>query len=393
MSGKSRHLETEMIRTQTERSSHREHSAPIYATSSFMYESAEQAARLFQGEEEGHIYSRYSNPNNDELIQKLCLAEGMDMGIATASGMAAMFTSMAAFLEQGDHVVASRSLFGSTHQIITKLFPKWGITHTYVDIDQPDTWEAAIRPNTKMILAETPSNPGLDILDMKKMGELAKAYGLLFNVDNCFATPYLQNPADFGADIVSHSATKFIDGQGRVLGGAVLVKEALWEDLLFMSRHTGPSMSPFHGWLLSKSMETLAIRMKHHCEQALGLAKFLEEQKSINWVKYPFLTSHAHHELAKQQMRGGGGMVSFEVSGGAERGVRFMNALEMISLSSNLGDTRTICTHPTSTTHSKLSEDERLSVSITPGLIRVSVGFEHLEDIQQDIVQALDRSA
>jgi len=385
-------FETLAIRHQIERSSQKEHSVPIYATSSFKFDDAEDARALFAEEKEGNIYSRYSNPNNDEFIQKLCLLEGGETGMAMASGMAAMFTSMAAFLSSGDHVVASRSLFGSTHQILTKLLPKWGITSTYVDIKDEEGWEKAITPKTKMIFLETPSNPALDLVDLEKICALAKSKDIIVNVDNCFATPYIQNPIKWGADIVTHSATKFIDGQGRVIGGAIITSEKLFPEIKFMARHTGPAMSPFNGWLLSKSLETLAVRMDKHCENALKLATELEDHAAISRVKYPHLPSFAQYDLAKKQMRQGGGIVTFELKGGIEQGRKFLDALQMISLSANLGDTRSIATHPASTTHSKLSEEERQAVGITPGLVRVSVGLEHIEDIVEDVTRALEIS-
>lgn len=387
------HFETKAIRTQTNRSQHREHSVPIFATSSFLFDDAEMARALFAEEVEGNIYSRYSNPNTNEFIEKMCLLEGTEAGIATASGMAAMFMSMAAFLGSGDHIVASRSLFGSTYQLLTKLFPRWGITHTFVDITAPPTvWEAAIQPETKMIFVETPSNPGLDLLDLAFLGQLAHTKGIILNVDNCFATPYVQNPAAYGAHLVTHSATKLIDGQGRVLGGCILGKKELIQEVLFLSRHTGPAMSPFNGWILSKSLETLAIRVERHGKNAHQLAHWLEQQDGIKKVKYPFLASHPQYELAQKQMRLGGAMLTLELKGGLEQAQKFMDALSMISLSSNLGDTRTIATHPMTTTHSKLSEAERLAVGISPGLIRISVGLEHVEDIQADLAQALNAS-
>ncbi len=385
-------FETNAIRTQTERSGQREHSVPIYATSSFVFNDAEQARALFANEEEGNIYSRFSNPNNDEFIEKLCLLEGVEDGMAMASGMAAMFVSMAAFLNQGDHLLICRSVFGSTHQITTQLLPRWGITHTYVDIHKPEDWEKGIGKNTKMIFLETPSNPGLDIIDLEFVGKLAKRHNLLLNVDNCFATPYLQNPAKYGADIVTHSATKFIDGQGRVIGGAVLGSKECIEKVRFFSRHTGPAMSPFNGWILSKSLETLAVRMEKHCENALHLARHLENHNEVLSVRYPFLPSHPNYKIAKKQMRLGGGMVSFELQGGIERGRKFLNSMKMISFSANLGDTRSIATHPASTTHSKLSVEERASVGITDGLIRISVGLENIQDIIDDIEQAIESS-
>lgn len=388
-----KNFETIAVRTQTERSQHREHAVPIFATSSFVFENAEQGRALFAGEEEGNIYTRFSNPNNDEFIRKLCLMEKTEDGMPMASGMAAMFVSMAAFLRSGDHLLASRSVFGSTHQIITQILPRWGIMHSYVDIKKPETWESHIRPNTKMIFVETPSNPSLDLVDLEWLGKLAQKHNLLLNVDNCFATPYLQRPAEYGAHLVTHSATKFIDGQGRVIAGAVLGSAELIEEVRFFARHTGPALSPFNGWILSKSLETLAIRMEKHSENALKLAQWLETQKEdVLWVKYPHLPSHPQYELAKKQMKLGGGIVTFEVRGGVERGRKFLDSLKMFSLTANLGDTRTIATHPASTTHSKLSEEERLAVGISGGLVRISVGLEHIDDIIGDIHQALKQS-
>ncbi|MBD1211125.1 MAG: aminotransferase class I/II-fold pyridoxal phosphate-dependent enzyme [Ignavibacteria bacterium] len=385
-------FETNAIRLQNERAE-REHSVPIYFTSSFVFEDAEQARAMFADEIPGNIYTRFSNPNNSEFIEKLCALEGTEDGIATASGMAAMWTSLAAFLRSGDHVLASRSLFGSTHQILTTLLPRWGITSSYADIAKPDEWEALIQPNTKMIFVETPSNPALDIIDLEWLGKLARKHNIILNVDNCFATPYLQTPAKYGADLVTHSATKFIDGQGRAIGGAVLGRADLIKEVRFFARHTGPSMSPFNGWILSKSLETLAVRMERHCQSALALAERLQSNPHIAYVKYPFLPSHPQYDLARRQMRLGGGVITFELKGGIDQGRRFLNALQMLSHTANLGDTRTIATHPASTTHSKLKEEERQTVGITPGLIRVSVGLEHLDDITRDIEQAITASA
>lgn len=387
---KSTNFETNAIRSQHERTQYREHSVPLYLTSSFVFENAEQARAMFADEVPGNIYTRFSNPNTTELINKLCLLEGTEDGIATASGMAAMYISMAALLKTGDHVLASRSVFGSTHQILTTIFPKVGISHTYVDIaDTPEKWEQKIQPNTRMIFVETPSNPALDIIDLEWLGGLAKKRNLILNVDNCFSTPYLQNPAKFGAHLVTHSATKFMDGQGRVIGGAVLGTKELIKEVRFFARHTGPSMSPFNAWILSKSLETLAVRMDRHCENALTLAKHLEAHPEVLNVKYPLLPSHPQYHLAKKQMKLGGGVVTFEIKGGIERGRKFLNSLKLISHSANLGDTRTIATHPASTTHSKLTDVERAAVGITPGLIRISVGLENIKDIIADMDQAI----
>ena len=381
--------ETEAIRTQAERTGFREHSVPVYLTSSFVFEDAEQARAMFADEIPGNIYSRYSNPNTNEFVEKLCKLEGTEEGIATASGMAAMYCSMAALLKSGDHVLACRSVFGSTHQILNTLFPRFGISHTYADVNSPETWEEKIQANTRMIFVETPSNPALDLIDLEWLGKLANKKNIILNVDNCFATPYLQNPARWGAHIVTHSATKFIDGQGRVLGGAVLGTKDLIREVKFFARHTGPSMSPFNAWVLSKSLETLAVRMDRHCQNAYEIARYLEKHPQVTRVKYPMLPSHPQFDLAKKQMRLGGGLVTFEVKGGLDQGRKFLNSLEMISHTPNLGDTRTIAIHPASTTHSKLTDEERAAVGISPGLIRISAGLENVQDIIADIERAI----
>ncbi|MFZ4621730.1 MAG: trans-sulfuration enzyme family protein [Bacteroidota bacterium] len=389
---KSKKFETNAVRTQVPRSPMREHSVPLYMTSSFVFDDAEQARALFADEIPGNIYTRFSNPNNSEFIEKMCLLEGAEDGIATASGMSAVFTSFASLLKSGDHLLVSRSVFGSTHQILTMILPKWGITHTYADIDKPETWEGLIQPNTKMIFIETPSNPALDIIDLSWIGGLAKKHNILLNVDNCFCTPYLQRPIEFGADLVIHSGTKFLDGQGRAIGGIIVGKKELIKDVRFFARHSGPSLSPFNAWILSKSLETLAVRMDRHCENAMKLAQHLEKHSEIEKVKYPFLPSHPQHHLALKQMKLGGGLVTFIVKGGIDRGRKFLNSLLMLSHTANLGDSRSIATHPASTTHSKLTDAERAAVGILPGLIRVSVGLEHIDDVIADIEQALERS-
>lgn len=387
-----RNFETDAIRAQHQRTPFREHSVPLYLTSSFVFDDAEQARAMFADEIPGNIYSRYSNPNTNEFIDKLCRMEGTEDGIGTASGMAAMYSSMAALLKSGDHVLACRSVFGSTHQILNTIFPKFGISHSYADVNEPDTWEKKIQPNTRMIFVETPSNPALDLIDLEWLGKLAAKHNLILNVDNCFATPYLQQPAKWGAHIITHSATKFMDGQGRVIGGAILGKKELIKEIRFFTRHTGPSMSPFNAWILSKSLETLAVRMERHCQNALTLAQHLEKHPDVVKVKYPFLPSHPQHALAKKQMKMGGGIVTFEIKGGLDQGRRFLNSLQMISHTPNLGDTRTIAIHPASTTHSKLSEEERAAVGITSGLIRIAVGLEDVNDIIGDINQAIEAS-
>ncbi len=385
--------QTKAIREQAERSSHREHAVPLYLTSSFIFDNAEQGRAIFAEEEEGNVYSRYSNPNTTEFINKVCAMEGAEAGLAFSSGMAAVFASFAALLKSGDHIVSCRAIFGSTHQLFTKLFPRWGITTTYVDASKPDDWENAIQPNTKMIFLETPSNPGLELVDLEWLGKFKEKYpNIILNVDNCFATPYLQKPIQYGFDLVSHSATKYMDGQGRVLGGVVVGKKELIDELMFFIRNTGPSMAPFNAWVISKSLETLGLRMDRHCSNALQLAETLEKHPEVEGVRYPFLPSHPQYELAKKQMKAGGGIVTFDIKGGFERAKRFLDALQMIHITSNLGDSRTIATHPASTTHSKLSENERLQLGIQPGSIRISVGLEDVEDIIGDITQALNHS-
>lgn len=386
------HFETDAIRISASKSSQREHSSPIYLTSSFTFDSAEEARQMFAEEIDGNIYSRYSNPNSSDLIQKVCAAEGTESGIATSSGMAAMFGSIASLLQQGDHILASRSLFGSTHQLLTRIFPKWGITSTYGDISDFQHWDKLIQPNTKMLFIETPSNPGLEIIDLEWAGKFAAAHNLILVVDNCFATPYLQQPAKWGAHIVTHSATKYIDGQGRVLGGLILGKKELIKEVEFFTRHTGPSISPFNAWILSKSMETLAVRMDRHCENALKVASYFEGNTEIDFVKYPFLPSHPQYELAKKQMKQGGGIITLTLKGGLARAQKFIDSLQMVSITPNLGDSRSIITHPASTTHSKLSVEERAKVGISDGLVRLSVGLEHYEDIIQDVERALEKS-
>ncbi len=389
----SKNFETDAIRINHSQSNQKEHSSALYLTSSFTFDSAEEARATFADEIEGNIYSRYANPNSTDLIQKLCEAEGTEDGIATASGMAAMFGSIASLLESGDHIIASRSLFGSTHQLLTRVFPKWGITTSYGDISDFENWGSLVQKNTKMLFIETPSNPGLEIIDLERAGQFARDHDLIFVVDNCFATPYLQQPAKWGADIVTHSATKYIDGQGRVLGGLILGRKDLIKDVQFFARHTGPAISPFNAWILSKSMETLAIRMDRHCDSALKIAQYFENNSDLETVKYPFLNSHPKYEIARKQMKLGGGILTLTLKGGLERTKRFLDHLNMISLTANLGDSRSIITHPASTTHSKLSSEERARVGIVDGLVRVSVGLEHPEDIISDINQALEKSS
>ncbi|MBT9189806.1 aminotransferase class I/II-fold pyridoxal phosphate-dependent enzyme [Zobellia russellii] len=382
-------FETNAIRTQLERTKNLEHSVPMYMTSSFVFEDAEDMRASFAEEKERNIYSRYSNPNSSEFIDKVCQMEGAENGFAFASGMAAVFSTLAALLDSGDHVLSARSIFGSTHSLFTNFFPKWNIDHTYFKIDDLDSVEALITPKTKIIYAETPTNPGVDVLDLEVLGKIAKKHKLILVIDNCFASPYLQQPIKFGADLVIHSGTKLMDGQGRVLAGITVGSNELIDKVYRFSRITGPALSPFNAWVLSKSLETLAVRVDRHCENALKLAEFLEGHEKVNWVRYPFLKSHPKHEIAKKQMKAGGCVVAFEVKGGVEAGQKFFDSIQMLSLSANLGDARSIVTHPASTTHSKLSVEERAETGVTDGMVRVSVGLEHIDDIIADISQAL----
>ncbi|MFC0775339.1 trans-sulfuration enzyme family protein [Terrimonas alba] len=388
----SQHPETRAIRLQTERTNQKEHATPLFLTSSFTYDSAEEMGAAFADDTlDVNIYSRFSNPTVDEFIAKVAALEGAEDGVATGTGMAAIFSTFMTFLSKGDHIISASAVFGSTHTILTKYLPKWGIEYSYFDMTKPDTIEELIKPTTKMLYVETPSNPGLDIIDIEKVADLCKQHNILFVVDNCFATPAVQQPMQYGADLVLHSATKFIDGQGRVLGGVVVGTKELIKQLYLFIRNTGPSMSPFNAWVLTKSLETLFIRMEKHASNALYLARALQNHVKLGWVKYPFLPDHPQYEIAKKQMANGGGILTFEIKGGVESGRKFLNALQMLSMTNNLGDSRSIASHPASTTHSKLTEEERNTVGITPGLIRISVGLEHPDDILNDILQALEK--
>ena len=382
-------FETQAIRGQLERTQYLEHSVPLYLTSSFVFEDAEDMRASFADEKERNIYSRYSNPNTIEFINKVCQMEGAETGFAFASGMAAVYSTFAALLKSGDHIVSASSVFGATHSLFINYFPKWNIETTYFDLNHPETIESCIQPNTKILFAESPTNPAVDIIDLELLGKIAKKHNLILIIDNCFATPYLQQPIKWGADLVIHSATKLMDGQGRVLGGITVGSADLIKDIYLFSRLTGPTLSPFNAWVLSKSLETLAVRLERHCENALKVAEFLENHPQVNKVKYPFLKSHPQYAIAQKQMKLGGNIVAFEIKGGIEAGRAFLDKIKLCSLSPNLGDTRTIVTHPASTTHSKLSVEERLAVSITDGLVRVSVGLETVADVIADLEQAL----
>ena len=386
-----KHSQSKLIRTRVDQTSEHEHSTPLFLTSSFTFDNAEDMRAAFADESDANIYSRFSNPNVQEFVDRLCVLENAEDGFATASGMSAVFGSFMALLKKGDHLLSCNSIFGSTHTVISKYLPKYGIDFSYVSAQATAAqWEAAITPNTKMIYLETPTNPGLDIVDIKMVSEIARKHNIILNVDNCFATPIGQTPIDLGADLVVHSATKWLDGQGRVLGGAIVGKKELIHEIYLFCRSTGPSLSPFNAWILSKSLETLEVRMDRHGSNALFIAEQLQGHAKTNFVKYPFLNSHPNFDIAKKQMKNGGGIVCFELKGGIESGRNFLNHLKMLSLTANLGDTRSIASHPASTTHAKLSEAERQVVSITPGLIRISAGLEHREDIVADILQALE---
>ncbi|MGB0198822.1 MAG: trans-sulfuration enzyme family protein [Flavobacteriaceae bacterium] len=383
-------FETHAIRTQLDRSQYQEHSNPLFLTSSFVFDDAEEMRAAFAEEKERNVYSRFTNPNTSEFVEKMCALEGAEDGYAFASGMGAVFSTFAALLNANDHILSARAVFGSTHSLFTKFLPKWQIETTYFDAADLDNLDNLVRPNTKILYVESPTNPGLQVLDLEKLGQFAKKHQLIFVVDNCFATPYLQQPITFGTDLVIHSATKLIDGQGRVLGGVTVGRADLIREIYLFTRNTGPSLSPFNAWVLSKSLETLAVRVEKHCDNAEQIVDFLENHPAVNEVRYPFSKTHPQYEIAKKQMKRGGNIIAFEVKGGLEGGQHFLNQIKLCSLSSNLGDTRSIVTQPASTTHSKLSMEERHAVQISDGLIRISVGLEAVEDVIEDLNQALN---
>lgn len=384
------HPITQAIRIRTPQTNEMEHSSPLFLTSSFCYDDAEEMRATFADENDNNIYTRFSNPTVQEFTDRMVALEGAEAGFSTSSGMSAVFGSFMALLKSGDHLLSCNAIFGSTHTVISKYLPKYGIEYSYIGAGATaEEWAAAVRPNTKMIYLETPTNPGLNVIDLQLVSTVAKKHNVIFNVDNCFATPLGQRPIDLGADLVVHSATKWIDGQGRVLGGVVVGKKDLIKEIHAFCRSTGPSISPFNAWLLSRSLETLDVRMERHAKNALHIATSLENNPKISSLKYPFLPSHPEYGIAVRQMKNGGGIVCFELKGGLSAGRNFLNNLKMLTLTANLGDTRSIASHPASTTHAKLTEEERLSVNITPGLIRISVGLEHQDDILNDIIQAI----
>lgn len=381
--------ETLAIRNQIDRTQYLEHSAPLFLTSSFVFEDAEDMRASFAEEKERNIYSRFSNPNVSEFVEKISLLENAEDGVAFATGMAAVYHTLVTFLNSGDHIVSVSSVFGSTHTLFTKYLPKWNIETTYFNINEPEAIESKIQPNTKILFVETPTNPGVEIIDLELLGKLAKKHHLLLIVDNTFATPIIQSPIDFGAHLVIHSATKLIDGQGRALGGVTVGSKELIREIYLFSRNTGPSLAPFNAWIFSKSLETLAIRVEKHSENALKTAQFLESHPAVASVKYPFLPSHPQYEIAKKQMKLGGNIITFELKEGKEAGRKFIDAIKLFSISANLGDTRTIVTHPATSTHSKLNTKELKEANLTEGLIRISVGLEHIDDIIKELNQAL----
>ncbi|MBT6285197.1 O-succinylhomoserine sulfhydrylase [bacterium] len=381
--------QTLAVRGGTKRSEFGETGEAIYATSGYVYEYAEQAEDAFKDRVDRFIYSRFSNPTVDMFQDRMALMEGAAVGKATATGMAAVFASMASMVQAGDHVVGSRALFGSCLYILTEILPKWGVETTIVDGTDLNQWEDALKRPTKCVFVETPSNPGLDIVDIKAVSELAHKAGAKVIVDNVFATPLLQKPLELGADIVVYSATKHIDGQGRCLGGMVLGDEDYCENTLkpFL-RHTGPSLSPFNAWVMLKGLETLDLRIRRHCENARKIADYLEDRSDLAKVRYPGLPSHPQHELAASQMTDFGSLVTFSLEGGKERCFKFMNALKLIDISNNLGDSKSLMTHPATTTHQRLSVEDRDFLGLDDGMVRLSVGLEDPADIQDDLDQA-----
>ncbi|WP_423823946.1 O-succinylhomoserine sulfhydrylase [Salinisphaera sp. SPP-AMP-43] len=382
---------TRGVRAGTLRSPEGEHSSAIHMTSSFVFESAEACAARFAGEDPGNIYSRFTNPTVDAFCQRLAAMEGGECCVATGSGMAAILATCLATLQSGDHIVAAHTLFGSTIGLFNNYLGKLGIRTTFVAPDDLDAWQAAIGPDTRMLFVETPSNPLTEVVDLAGLAALANANNARLVVDNCFCTPALQRPLEHGAHIVIHSATKYLDGQGRALGGAVVGDaETVGDQVFRFLRTCGPSMSPFNAWIFYKSLETLEIRMRAHCESATRLAQWLETQPGIDHVYYPGLSSHAQHELATRQQPGGfGGIVAFDVAGGREAAFKLINATQMLSITANLGDTRTTIVHPASTTHARISAEDRARAGIGEGLVRVSVGLENIDDIIADLWRGL----
>lgn len=383
--------ETLAVRAGQERSQFGEHSEALYLTSSFVFKSAAQAAKRFSGEEEGNVYARFSNPTVSMFEQRLAALEGAEDCVATASGMAAIMSTVLALLKNGDHIVASKSLFGATINLFNQIIARTGIATTFVSHTDPAEWEAAIRPETKLFFLETPSNPLTEIADIRALTAIAKAHGILVAVDNCFCTPILQKPLELGADLVIHSATKYIDGQGRVLGGAVCGRKPLTEEVFKFLRTAGPTLSAFNAWVLVKGLETLKLRVEAQAANALQLASWLEQHPKVARVFYPGLPSHPQHELAMRQQKNGGGIVAFEVRGGREQAWTVVDHCRLLSITANLGDTKTMITHPASTTHGRIAPEARAAAGISENLLRIAVGLEAIEDLQADLERGLNR--
>ncbi len=383
-------IETQAVRSGHHRTREDEHSIPIFATSSYVFDSAEQAALRFSGESAGNIYSRFTNPTVSAFQERLAAMEAGERCLAFSSGMAAIMALCMGLLKAGDHVVSSRSVFGNTVLLFQNFFAKFGVTTDFVDLTDSSAWEAAINPNTRFLFLETPSNPLIEIADIRELADIAHKHDCLLIVDNVFCTPALQKPLQLGADIVVHSTTKYIDGHGRCVGGAVVASDELIEKQIYPFLRTGgATMSPFNAWVFLSGLETLAIRMKAHCENAMALAQWLEDKASVAKVHYPGLSSHAQHELAKQQQTGFGGVISFELTGGRQQAWQLIDKTRLLSITANLGDVKTTITHPATTTHSRLSEQERLKAGITDGLVRISVGLENVKDIKNDLEPGL----
>ncbi|MCK0511082.1 O-succinylhomoserine sulfhydrylase [Aromatoleum buckelii] len=382
-------FDTLAVRAGTARSQFNEHSEALYLTSSFVFGSAAQAAARFSGEEPGNVYARFSNPTVTAMQERLAALEGAEACVATASGMSAILSLAMATLKAGDHVVASTGLFGATQQLFGTILSKFGIETSFVAATELDAYRAAVTPRTRLFFVETPSNPLTEVIDIAAVAEIAHAAGALFAVDNCFCTPALQRPLELGADVVVHSATKYLDGQGRVLGGAVAGAKVVVDEVLKFLRTAGPSISPFNAWVILKGLETLRIRMEAQSATSLNLARWLEHQPGVVRVFYPGLASHPQHALAMRQQKSGGAIVSFEVAGGRERAWQVVDATQMISITANLGDTKTTITHPASTTHGRISAEARAAAGIGEGLLRVAVGLESIEDLRADLARGL----
>jgi O-succinylhomoserine sulfhydrylase len=382
-------LETLAVRAGTHRSQFNEHSEAMYLTSSFVFDSAAQAADRFSGQEPGNIYSRFTNPTVTAFQERLAALEGAEFCVATSSGMSAILACTMGLLSAGDHIIASRSIFGTTVQLFGNILKRFGLDTTFVSLTDVDEWRAAVKPNTKLLFVETPSNPLTEVCDIAALGVIAKQAGAWLAVDNCFCTPMLQRPLELGADIVIHSATKYLDGQGRVLGGAVLGSKTLMEGVYGFLRTAGPTLSAFNAWVILKGLETLKIRMEAHSRNAHELAQWLEAQPQVDRVYYPGLASHPQHALAMRQQASGGGILSFDVKGGKDAAWRVVDATRMLSITANLGDTKTTITHPATTTHSRVTPEARAAAGVGDGLLRVAVGLESVQDIKNDLDRGL----